>query len=333
CQHRHTARPETGVDEDTGELDGCRGVAGQHEGAAPGACGRQDDVGVRRDTRVDPQVRERPSESGGRQGDGRRRREYADPVRSHDAGQRRSDAVEQGVAAGHDRAPLARDLLEEIRKRGHERAGPRPGRSTEGLHQRELARRAVDGTGLLEDRPGRRGETGQSVGADPDDGDAHAHRGIRRHTGCGTSRATANMTRSCQGIQTTPARRSRTLPATTSATWSAVEENGAGAIPSVIRPMTKPGLGMTSVTPVPWRASAIPDANPSSPALAEPYTEFARRTRCPATEENATSTPRRRGFIVSASAVSSAAWATKSVWRMRAAAAGSRSATSWSPRT
>src|SRR5699024_4733416 len=74
------------------------------------------------------------------------------------------------------------------------------------------------------------------------------------------------------GVQTTPARRSRTLPATTSATWSAVEENGAGAIPSVIRPMTKPGLGMTSVTPVPWRASAIPDANPSSPALAEPYT-------------------------------------------------------------
>src|SRR5699024_202851 len=97
-----------------------------------------------------------------------------------------------------------------------------------------------------------------------------AHRGIRRQIGCGTSRATANITRSCHGIHTMPARQATTRSTTTSATCSGVDENGAGSIPAVIRPITKPGRGMMSVTPVPCRASAIPEAKPSRPALAEP---------------------------------------------------------------
>ena len=51
-----------------------------------------------------------------------------------------------------------------------------------------------------------------------------------------------------------------------------VDANTAGFIPAVMRPTTKPGRATTTSTPVPCRASASPDANPSRPALAEPYT-------------------------------------------------------------
>ena len=39
---------------------------------------------------------------------------------------------------------------------------------------------------------------------------------------------------------------------------------------AVILPITKPGRAITRCTPLPCSESAKPDANPSSPALAEP---------------------------------------------------------------
>lgn len=48
-------------------------------------------------------------------------------------------------------------------------------------------------------------------------------------------------------------------------------ENGAGSMPSVIRPITNPGRTINSCTPVPCTASVRPEANESRPALADPY--------------------------------------------------------------
>ena len=65
--------------------------------------------------------------------------------------------------------------------------------------------------------------------------------------------------------------RPRSRAATTaSATSAGVVEKGAGVIPRVIRPTTNPGRTSSSETPEPCSASASPEANPSSPALAEP---------------------------------------------------------------
>src|SRR3984957_11431298 len=96
-------------------------------------------------------------------------------------------------------------------------------------------------------------------------------RGIRRQTNCGRSRITADAGPNAHGIQTVrrPLARARAVAA---ATCDGVLDSGAGVIPSVIRPMTKPGRTISSRTPVPCSASANPLANPSRPAFAEPYT-------------------------------------------------------------
>ena len=56
--------------------------------------------------------------------------------------------------------------------------------------------------------------------------------------------------RSTPGTHTSP-RRPRSAATTASATWSGVLENGAGDMPSVIRPTTKPGRTSSSRTPDP----------------------------------------------------------------------------------
>lgn len=58
--------------------------------------------------------------------------------------------------------------------------------------------------------------------------------------------------------------------AVAAATCRGVLDNGAGAMPSVIRPTTKPGRTISSRAPDPCNASLKPDAKPSKPALAEP---------------------------------------------------------------
>jgi hypothetical protein len=89
--------------------------------------------------------------------------------------------------------------------------------------------------------------------------------------GLGNSRITTASAPTCHGNQTL-----RRLPLNArmvaSATCGAVLENGAGAMPSVIRPITKPGRMTSNRTPDPFSASARPLQNPSNPAFADPYT-------------------------------------------------------------
>ena len=67
--------------------------------------------------------------------------------------------------------------------------------------------------------------------------------------------------------------------------------NGAAASPAVIAVCTKPGRTMSTDAPEPSSASDRPWANPSSPALVDPYTKLALRTRSPATDDSTTSVP------------------------------------------
>ena len=61
------------------------------------------------------------------------------------------------------------------------------------------------------------------------------------------------------------------MPSTTaSATASGVVENGAGVMPSVIRPTTNPGRTIITSTPLPTRESPRPWAKASSPDFDEP---------------------------------------------------------------
>ncbi len=61
------------------------------------------------------------------------------------------------------------------------------------------------------------------------------------------------------------------MPRTTrSATASGVVEKGAGVMPSVIRPTTKPGRTMVTPTPVPSSESPRPWAKASSPDFEDP---------------------------------------------------------------
>lgn len=53
-------------------------------------------------------------------------------------------------------------------------------------------------------------------------------RGIRRHNALGTRWATANITRNGQGIHSSTPLPDRIRATTASATWSGVDENGAG---------------------------------------------------------------------------------------------------------
>lgn len=57
-----------------------------------------------------------------------------------------------------------------------------------------------------------------------------------------------------------------------SATTSGVTDSGAGRMPSVIEPMTKPGRAVISASSLPCRRSARPWQKASSPAFVEPYT-------------------------------------------------------------
>ena len=82
------------------------------------------------------------------------------------------------------------------------------------------------------------------------------------------------------------------MPRTTAAaTATGVVENGAGSIPSVIRPTTKPGRTMVTPTPVPTSESPRPWEKASRPDLVEPYTKLALRARSPATDEMTTIRP------------------------------------------
>ena len=58
--------------------------------------------------------------------------------------------------------------------------------------------------------------------------------------------------------------------AVAAATCAGVLDNGAGVMPCVIRPITKPGRTSSSCIPEPCSASDSPLANPSKPALADP---------------------------------------------------------------
>jgi hypothetical protein len=53
-------------------------------------------------------------------------------------------------------------------------------------------------------------------------------------------------------------------------TRSGVVASGAGVMPAVIRPTTKPGLTRSTRTPLPCSESASPRAKASRPALAAP---------------------------------------------------------------
>src|SRR5688572_23757657 len=99
---------------------------------------------------------------------------------------------------------------------------------------------------------------------------------MRRHTGPGRWRSTENTTRRTPGTHTVrrPDRRAATVAA---ATLSAVVANGAGASPSVIDVVTKPGRTTRTLAPLPLNESPRPWAKPSRPAFDEPYTKFARR--------------------------------------------------------
>src|SRR5690606_16402165 len=94
-------------------------------------------------------------------------------------------------------------------------------------------------------------------------------RGSRRQIGRGSSFMIENTGRSTAGTHTV-CLRARNALTVASATWSGVLENGAGFIPRVIRPITNPGRTSSRCTPLPYRASASPEANPSRPAFAEP---------------------------------------------------------------
>ncbi len=81
------------------------------------------------------------------------------------------------------------------------------------------------------------GQPGHPVGADADDDD---HRGILRHTNCGSSRIATNNGRSVHGIHTVrrPLASARAVAA---ATCGGVLDMGAGFMPSVIRPIDESG--------------------------------------------------------------------------------------------
>ena len=95
-------------------------------------------------------------------------------------------------------------------------------------------------------------------------------RELRRRTG----EAAADVLRGVwpRGLANTDVRPRFPLSARTvaSATWRDVLENGAGAMPSVIRQITNPGRMTSSRTPEPRSASARPLQNPSNPAFADP---------------------------------------------------------------
>ena len=76
----------------------------------------------------------------------------------------------------------------------------------------------------------------------------HDHRGILRHTNCGSIRIATNIGRSAHGTHTVRRRlaNARTVAA---ATWSGVLDNGAGVMPSVMRPITNPGRTTNRCTP------------------------------------------------------------------------------------
>ena len=80
-----------------------------------------------------------------------------------------------------------------------------------------------------------------------------------------------NIGRSAHGTHTVR-RRLASAPTVAAATWSGVLDNGAGVMPSVMRPITNPGRTTSRCTPVPCSASARPLLKPSRPALADPYT-------------------------------------------------------------
>src|SRR5699024_5603728 len=113
-------------------------------------------------------------------------------------------------------------------------------------------------------------------------------RPMRRHSGRGRARRAANSGLRTGGAHTVvaPVLSPRV---TASATWAGVAGNGAGGRWADICVGTWPGRTTRTRAPLPCRASARPWAKPSRPALAEPYTKFARRVRTPATDESTTS--------------------------------------------
>src|SRR5215212_410477 len=94
----------------------------------------------------------------------------------------------------------------------------------------------------------------ESLHAVGSDTDHHDHLGILRHTNCGTIRIPTNIGCSALGTHTVRRRlaNARTVAA---ATWSGVLDNGAGAMPSVMRPITNPGRTTSRCTPDPCSAS------------------------------------------------------------------------------
>src|SRR5579859_793257 len=95
------------------------------------------------------------------------------------------------------------------------------------------------------------------------------YRRIRRHTGRGTRRMTPAAPARLRGTQSDVALVS-SAAATAAPTCAGVDDIGAGLIPAVILPVTKPGLTSRTRTPVPASASARPRANASRPAFAAP---------------------------------------------------------------
>src|SRR5258708_15467413 len=93
--------------------------------------------------------------------------------------------------------------------------------------------------------------------------------------------------RSDDGTQTTEAELAS--PAATAApTCAGVVASGAGFIPAVIRPTTKPGRTRSTRTPLECSESATARANASSPAFAAPQTQIARRGLTAATDDSTT---------------------------------------------
>lgn len=127
---------------------------------------------------------------------------------------------------------------------------------------------------------------------------------MRRQNGRGMYCRAVARTASLAGTQTV-FRRPRRARAVATPTASAVVANGCGAMPSVIRPVTKPGRTSISRTPVPCSESARPRAKASWPALADPYTGLALRGRIAAVEDSTMIVPRpcARRCAVTASSV------------------------------
>src|ERR1035438_9620698 len=102
--------------------------------------------------------------------------------------------------------------------------------------------------------------------------------------GRGSSRSTAAIGTSIDGTQTVVAFPA-SADATAAPTAAGVLDSGAGLIPSVIRPMTKPGLTSSTRTPLPCSESVRPRADAARPALAAPYTKVALQGRIAAIED------------------------------------------------